>query len=59
MNSTEWFDLIDVALTALSVIGGSAAVAASPVGKWLKHVPKVKKVVDIVGMNVKNAKNKD
>ncbi len=52
----EWLSLV---LDILSIIGGSAVIAASPAQKVLKYVPAIKKAVDVVAMNIGNAKNKD
>lgn len=50
----DWLTLV---LDVLAVVGGSAVIAATPVAKVLSHVPMVKKVVDVIGMNVGEAKN--
>ncbi len=53
-NIMEWLTLI---LDILSIIGGSAVLAASPAAKVLKYLPVAKKVVDVVALNVGEAKN--
>ena len=58
MEPLEVISLLDHALTVLSVIGGAGVIAASPVAKVLKHIPVAKKVLDIVAMNIGEAKNK-
>lgn len=51
--------VFDIVMTLLSIFGGAGVIAASPVAKVLKYAPAVKKVVDVVAMNVGHAKNKD
>lgn len=52
----EYLNLI---LDVLSVVGGSAVVAASPVAKYLRfYLPAAKRLVDVLAMNVHEAKNK-
>lgn len=52
----EWFDLV---VNLLSVVGGSAVVAAALPLKYAKYIGPVMKIVNIVGANVGNAKNKE
>lgn len=49
--------LFDVITTLLTIFGGAGVIAASPVAKVLRYAPMIKKVVDVVAMNVGQAKN--
>lgn len=52
----EWFDLV---VNVLSLVGGSAVFAAALPAKVAKYLGPVMKVVNVLGANVGNAKNKD
>lgn len=52
-------EYLNLVLDVLSVVGGSAVVAASPVAKYLRfYLPAAKRLVDVLAMNVHEAKNK-
>lgn len=51
----EWFDVI---VNVLSVVGGSAVVAAALPEKIAKYLGPVMKIVNILGANIGAAKNK-
>ena len=51
-----WMDLV---LTILSTVGGSAVVAAALPAKIAKYLGPVMKIINIIGANVGNAKNKE
>ena len=52
----EWFGLI---VDVLSIVGGSAVVAAALPMKVAKYIGPVMKVIDILGANFGRAKNQD
>lgn len=52
----EWFDLV---VNVLSLVGGSAVFAAALPAKVAKYLGPVMKVINVLGANVGNAKNKD
>lgn len=52
----EWFNVI---VDVLSVIGGSAVVAAALPAKVAKYLGPIMKVINVLGANFGNAKNKE
>ena len=58
MNLLEWYQLFELLVNVLGVIGGSALTAAHVNPKYFKHIPMAKKVINWIGQNVHHAKNK-
>lgn len=52
----EWFELV---VNVLSVVGGSAVVAAAVPVKYAKYLGPLMNIINILGANVGNAKNKE
>lgn len=52
----QWFELV---LNLLSLVGGSAIVAAAIPLKYRQYLPILTKIIDFVGANVGNAKNEE
>lgn len=52
----EWFSLV---VDILSIVGGSAVVAAALPAKIAKYFGPLMKVIDVLGANFGRAKNKE
>jgi len=52
-------DIIAIILEVLAVIGGSAVLSAFIPNKYKAMIPLLKKIIEILALNIRHAKNAD